>query len=131
MYIAMANNYFAESDIDVKVMTVDGGSTHTNAVLTGQAFAFIGGPRTQRLCQDQGRKLRAVVNVVDRGNVYYSARKGAGARRPGVAWPDAYKGGGGGTLRGRATGLAGGTPNSITPRYLLKKWNLDAGTTSR
>src|SRR5262249_10335271 len=42
MYIAMANGYFAESDITVKIVTIENGSGHTNAVLSGQAFAFIG-----------------------------------------------------------------------------------------
>src|SRR5215831_5599595 len=39
MYIAMANGYFAESDIVVKIVTIETGGGHTNAVLSGQAFA--------------------------------------------------------------------------------------------
>jgi NitT/TauT family transport system substrate-binding protein len=118
LYIAIRNGYFAKQGLDVKVMTVDGGSTHTNAVLTGQAFAFIGGPEHNAYAKIKGGELRAVVNVVDSGNVYYSARKGS-EPKPGVAWPEYFKG------KTFAVGLVGGTPNSIT-RYLLKKWNLDA-----
>ena len=44
MYIAMANSYFADAGIEVKIVTIETGSGHTNAVLSGQAFAFIGGP---------------------------------------------------------------------------------------
>src|SRR6185503_16819635 len=42
MYIAMAKGYFAEADIEVKIVTIETGGGHTSAVLSGQAFAFIG-----------------------------------------------------------------------------------------
>src|SRR5262249_57440693 len=58
MYIAMANNYFAESDIVVKIVTIETGGGHTNAVLSGQAFAFIGGPPPHTLPQSQGARRR-------------------------------------------------------------------------
>jgi NitT/TauT family transport system substrate-binding protein len=118
LYIAIRNGYFAKEGLDVKVMTVDGGSTHTNAVLTGQAFAFLGGPEHNAYAKIKGGELRAIVNVVDRGNVYYSARKGS-EPQPGQSWPSYFKG------KSFAVGLYGGTPNSIT-RYLLKQWSLDA-----
>jgi NitT/TauT family transport system substrate-binding protein len=118
LYIGIRNGYFAKLGLDVKSMTVDGGSTHTNAVLTGQAFAFIGGPEHNAYAKLKGGELRAVVNVVDRGNVYVTARKGS-EPKPGVEWPAYFKG------KSFAVGLYGGTPNSIT-RYLLKKWGLDA-----
>jgi NitT/TauT family transport system substrate-binding protein len=118
LYVAIHNGYFAKEGLEVKVMTVDGGSTHTNAVLTGQAFAFIGGPEHNAFAKIKGGELRAVANVVDRGNVYYTARKGTDPK-PGQAWPEFFKG------KTFAVGLYGGTPNSIT-RYLLKQWKLDA-----
>jgi NitT/TauT family transport system substrate-binding protein len=118
LYIAIHNGYFAKEGLDVKVMTVDGGSTHTNAVLSRQAFAFIGGPEHNAYAKIKGGELRAVANVVDRGNVYYAARKGS-EPKPGQAWPAYFKG------KTIAVGLYGGTPNSIT-RYLLKQWSLDA-----
>jgi NitT/TauT family transport system substrate-binding protein len=122
LYVAIQNGYFSKQGIDVKVMTVDGGSTHTNAVLSGQAFAFIGGPEHNAFAKIKGGELRAVVNVVDRGNVYYSARTGS-EPKPGQSgssyWADYFKG------KTIAVGLYGGTPNSIT-RYLLKQWSLDA-----
>src|ERR1700738_480740 len=116
MYIAMANNYFAESDIVVKIVTIETGSGHTNAVLSGQAFAFIGGPEHNAFAKAKGAELRAVVHCVDRGNVYYCA---APAFEPkNRDWPSYFAG------KTIAIGPLGGTPNSIT-RYFLGKWNLD------
>jgi NitT/TauT family transport system substrate-binding protein len=117
MYIAMANGYFAESDITVKIVTIETGSGHTNAVLSGQAFAFIGGPEHNAFAKAKGAELRAVVHCVDRGNVYICAAKGQEPRD--TNWPAYFKG------KSIALGPFGGTPNSIT-RYLLGKWKLDA-----
>jgi len=117
MYIAMANNYFAESDIAVKIITIETGGGHTNAVLSGQAFAFIGGPEHNAFAKAKGAELRAVVNCVDRGNVYFCAAKGHDPKD--ADWPAYFKG------KSIALGSYGGTPNSIT-RYLLAKWKLDA-----
>src|SRR6202048_2167666 len=117
MYIAMANNYFAESDIVVKIVTIETGAGHTNAVLSGQAFAFIGGPEHNAFAKAKGSERRAVVHCVDRGNVYYCAAKGQ--EPTSTDWAGYFKG------KSIALSQFGGTPNSIT-RYLLKKWSLDA-----
>src|SRR5438067_5095278 len=117
MYIAMANGYFAESDIVVKIVTIESGGGHTNAVLSGQAFAFIGGPEHNAFAKAKGAELRAVVHCVDRGNVYFCAEKGLAPQ--GRDFASFVKG------KAIATGGFGGTPNSIT-RYLVKKWGLDA-----
>ena len=77
MYIAMAKDYFAEADIEVKIVTIETGAGHTNAVLSGQAFAFIGGPEHNAFAKAKGAELRAVVHCVDRGNVYFCAAKGS------------------------------------------------------
>src|SRR3954449_7636156 len=117
MYIAMAKGYFAEADIDVNIVTIETGAGHTNAVLSGQAFAFIGGPEHNAFAKAKGAELRAVVHCVDRGNVYFCAEKGLVPN--GRDFTSFVKG------KALATGGFGGTPNSIT-RYLLKKWKLDA-----
>src|SRR6202011_1417116 len=117
MYIAMAKNYFAEADVAVKIVTIETGAGHTNAVLSGQAFAFIGGPEHCAFAKAKGAELRAVVHCVDRGNVYYCAAKGQ--EPTGTDWAGYFKG------KSIALSQFGGTPNSIT-RYLLKKWSLDA-----
>jgi NitT/TauT family transport system substrate-binding protein len=117
MYIAMANNYFAESKINVKIVTIETGAGHTNAVLSGQAFAFIGGPEHNAFAKAKGAELRAVVHCVDRGNIYFMAAKGNEPKT--TDWPTYFKG------QSIAVGPFGGTPNSIT-RYLLAQWKLDA-----
>jgi NitT/TauT family transport system substrate-binding protein len=115
LYIAMAKGYF--DDVTVKIVTIESGSGHTNAVLSGQAFAFIGGPEHNAFAKAKGAELRAVVNCVDRGNIYFCAAKGQ--EPAGTDWPGYFKG------KAIAVGPFGGTPNSIT-RYLLAKWKLDA-----
>jgi NitT/TauT family transport system substrate-binding protein len=117
MYIAMAKDYFAESDIVVKIVTIETGSGHTNAVLSGQAFAFIGGPEHNAFAKAKGAELRSVVHCVDRGNVYITAAKGQEPKD--TNWPAYFKG------KSIAVSSYGGTPNSIL-RYLLVKWKLDA-----
>ncbi len=113
MYIAMAKGYFAEADIDVKIVTIETGAGHTNAVLSGQAFAFIGGPEHNAFAKAKGAELRAVVHCVDRGNVYFCAAKGIEPKDTRLRRP---------TSKARRSRSApfGGTPNSIT-RYLLKQ----------
>jgi NitT/TauT family transport system substrate-binding protein len=115
LYVGMAKGYF--DDVKVSIVTIESGSGHTNAVLSGQAFAFIGGPEHDAFAKAKGAELRAVVHCVDRGNVYFCAGKGQGPT--GTDWASYMKG------KAIAVGPFGGTPNSIT-RYLLKKWNLDA-----
>jgi NitT/TauT family transport system substrate-binding protein len=115
LYIAMAKGYF--DDVTVKIVTIESGSGHTNAVLSGQAFAFIGGPEHNAFAKAKGAELRAVVNCVNRGNIYFCAARGQ--EPAGTDWPGYFKG------KAIAVGPFGGTPNSIT-RYLLAKWKLDA-----
>ena len=54
MYVASANGYFKEEGLAVKVLTVESGAGHTNAVLTKQAFAFIGGPEHNAYAKAKG-----------------------------------------------------------------------------
>ena len=119
-YIAIEKGLFAEEGLDVKLLTTDGGGAHTNAVLSGQAFAFVGGPEHNAFAKAKGADLRAVVNINDRATAYFVAKKGEGPA-PGQAMADYMRG------RGIAVGLYGGTPNSIL-RNLLGKWGLNAKT---
>jgi NitT/TauT family transport system substrate-binding protein len=114
LYIGIAKNLF--EDVSVKIVTIETGAGHTNAVLSGQAFAFIGGPEHCAYAKAKGAELRAVVNCVDRGNVYFCAGKGKEPTND--DWASYFKG------KTIATSGYGGTPNSIT-RYLLNKWKLD------
>jgi NitT/TauT family transport system substrate-binding protein len=61
MYVSAANGYFAQEKIAIKILTIESGSGHTNAVLTKQAFAFIGGPEHNAFAKAKGAELRAVV----------------------------------------------------------------------
>ncbi len=117
LYVGMAKNLF--DDVTVNLVTIESGGGHTNAVLSGQAFAFIGGPEHDAYAKAKGAELRSVVNCVDRGNVYFCAAKGT--EPTDTDWPKFFKG------KSIACGPYGGTPNSIT-RYLLNKWKLDAKT---
>ena len=117
LYIASAKGFFAKQGLKLKIVTIDSGSGHTNAVLSGQAFAFIGGPEHDAFASAKGMQLRAVVNVVNRGNVYYEAAKGKDPR-PGESMTKYFKG------KRIGVNFYGGTPNSIT-RFLLHKWGLD------
>jgi NitT/TauT family transport system substrate-binding protein len=103
--------------VTVKLVTIETGSGHTNAVLSGQAFAFIGGPEHNAFAKAKGAELRAVIGCVDRGNVYLCAAPGQEPKN--ADWPSYFKG------KTIAVGPVGGTPNSIL-RYLLGKWKLDA-----
>ena len=114
LYIAMAKGYFA--DVKVNLVTIETGSGHTNAVLSGQAFAFIGGPEHNAFAKAKGAELRAIVGCVDRGNTYICA---APAFEPkDTDWAGYFNG------KAIAVGPPGGTPNSIM-RFLLGKWKLD------
>jgi NitT/TauT family transport system substrate-binding protein len=117
LYVGIANGYFAEADVKVSILTIENGSGHTNAVLSGNAFAFIGGPEHCAFAKLRGAELRSVVHCVDRGNVYICAAKGHDPVD--TDWGRYFKG------KSVAVGPLGGTPNSIT-RFLLAKWKLDA-----
>src|ERR1700676_2762009 len=74
LYVGMAKGYF--DDVKVGIVTIETGSGHTNAVLSGQAFACIAGPENCAFAKAKGAELRATVHCVDRGNVYFCAAKG-------------------------------------------------------
>ncbi len=116
VYIAARTGIFNAHGLDVKIVTLDSnGAAHTNAVLSGQAFAFIGGPEHCAFAKAKGAELRSICNMVDRGNNYFMAR-------PGLPPGDDL----GAFLKGRriATGFFGGTPNSITRYVIIKKAGL-------
>jgi NitT/TauT family transport system substrate-binding protein len=110
-YIAMANGFFADEELDVKILTTDGGGAHTNAVLSGQAFAFIGGPEHNAFAKIKGAELRAVVNLNDRATAYFVAKKGQGPA-PGQSMPDFMRG------KSIAVTLFGGT--RVSPTRLVR-----------
>ena len=115
LYVSIDEGYFKQLGLDVKFTTMEGGSAHTNAVLSGQAFAYIGGPEHNAFANLGGKELHArvpcplppppppsafllpraathlhpststLVNVVDRGNVYFVAATGKGPKDSNLA----------------------------------------------
>jgi NitT/TauT family transport system substrate-binding protein len=115
LYVAIQNGYFGR-DLAVSVETLpSSGSAHTDAVLGGKAWGFIGGPEHNAFADVKGANLRAICNIVNRGNVYFVARKGLSAGKDLHAF-----------MKGKTlvTNGYGSTPNSIT-RYVAIQNKLD------
>ena len=109
---------FRRSDINVKIVTIETGAGHTNAVLSGPGLRLHRRAGALRLRQGQGRRAARRRALRRSRQRLFLRRQGPRADRT-RDWPAYFKG------KAIATGGFGGTPNSIT-RYLLKKWNLDA-----
>ena len=114
LYVAIRNGYLTGFDVSM-ITLASSGAAHTNAVLSGKAWAFIGGPEHNAYADVKGAQLRAICNVVNRGNSYWVAAKGLAPGKDLKSF-----------MRGKriAVGGYGGTPNSIL-RYGLKKMGLD------
>jgi NitT/TauT family transport system substrate-binding protein len=112
LYVGIRKGFFADEGLDVSALTMLAGGAHRNATLTKQAWGFIGGPEHNAFVKAKGGELRTVVNIVNRGNVYFVAAKGMTAPSSPKELAE--------FLRGKkiATSPFGTTPNSIT-RYLL------------
>lgn len=122
LYLAQRRGFFAEENIGVTWTTIETGSGPTNAILTGQAFAMLGGPEHNAYARIKGADLRAVVGVLTRSSVYVMAAKGQEpVNRPETAaeWGSYLKG------RTIGTGAYGSTPNSVT-RFVLSQLGLRA-----
>lgn len=118
LYVGIRKGFFAEEGLGVSTVTLQGGSAHTNAVLTGSAWGFIGGPEHNAFAKAKGADVKAIANIVGPGNVYLVGPPGT-----------AFDGDLAAFLRGKTivTSAFGGTPNSII-RYLLGQVGLDPTT---
>ncbi len=119
LYVAIHEGYFAEEGLDVSVVQATGGA-HVTAVVSGDAFAVIGG--IDSIClANRGAKdpIKGIVNCVNRANVYLFARKGMIPASDSDEDMAVF-------LRGTSivAGRYGGSPNVLT-RYLLIKLGLD------
>src|SRR5690606_15363889 len=72
LYAAMANGYFEDAGLDVEVTTLTGGA-HVNAVLSGDAWGFIGGPESGAIANAKGAELVTIAGVVNKANIYWTA----------------------------------------------------------
>ncbi len=124
LYVAIHEGYFAEEGLDVSVVQATGGA-HVTAVVSGDAFAAIGGVDSYNFANQaaSGEKsadpIRAIVNCVNRANVYLFARRGlVPASNSDADMAD--------FLRDKIiiAGRYGGSPNVLT-RYLVKTVGLD------
>lgn len=119
LYVAMHEGYFAEEGLEVSVVQATGGA-HVTAVVSGDAFAVIGGVDSYALAnRGSSDPVVAISNCVNRANVYLFARKGlAPASDSDADMADFLKG------KTIVAGRYGGSPNVLT-RYLVKKVGLD------
>ena len=119
LYTAIHEGYFAEEGLDVTVVQATGGA-HVTAVVSGDAFAVIGGVDSNCLAnQGNSDPVTAIVNCVNRANVYLFARKGLAPASDSSEDMAAF-------LKGKTiiAGRYGGSPNLLT-RYLLRQVGLD------
>lgn len=119
LYVAIHEGCFAEEGLDVTVVQATGGA-HVTAVVSGDAFAVIGGVDSYNFANAAGTSdpILAICNCVNRANVYLFARKGL---IPGDSMADFLKG------KTIIAGRYGGSPNVLT-RYLVKTNGLDPDT---
>lgn len=115
LYDAIDQGYFAKASLDVKMATLGGGA-HVNAVLSGDAWGFIGGLESAAIANAKGADMVGVAGVVDRANVYWTAAKGVKIDPKHLA--SSLKG-----LRIAASRHAGSP--EIDTLYTLKKLGLD------
>ncbi len=119
LYVAIHEGYFADEGLDVTVVQATGGA-HVTAVVSGDAFAVIGGVDSSCLAnQGNPDPIKGIVNCVNRANVYLFARKGMTPASDSDEDMAAF-------LKGTTivAGRYGGSPNLLT-RYLLKNVGLD------
>ena len=119
LYVAIHEGYFAEEGLDVTVVQATGG-THVTAVVSGDAFAVIGGVDSNALAnQGNSDPIVGIVHCVNRANVYLFARTGLAPDSDSVEDMADF-------LRGKriVAGRYGGSPNLLT-RYLLLQCGLD------
>lgn len=123
LYLAIHEGYFADEGLDVSVVQATGGA-HVTAVVSGDAFAAIGGVDSYHFANAAGAAdpIRAICNCVNRANVYLFARKGLAPASVSDADMADF-------LRGKTiiAGRYGGSPNVLT-RYLVKTVGLNPDT---
>lgn len=119
LYVAIHEGYFAEEGLEVSVVQATGGA-HVTAVVSGDAFAVIGGIDSIALAnRGASDPIKGIVNCVNRANVYLFARKGLiPASDSDADMADFFRG------QSIVAGRYGGSPNVLT-RYLLIKLGLD------
>ena len=117
---AIIRRAIVAENCDIRENCVIGDGAHVTAVVSGDAFAVIGGVDSCALAnRGAPDPLRAIVNCVNRANVYLFARTGLAPASDSDEDMAAF-------LKGRTiiAGRFGGSPNLLT-RYLLLSVGLD------
>jgi NitT/TauT family transport system substrate-binding protein len=117
VYVALRKGYFKDEGIDLKIAVMVSPG-FINAVLSGDAFAYIASVDHNASAHVNGKDIMAVSNLVARANIYMMARTDI---PPMTTDLPSY-------LRGKriAVGYYSSTPNNVL-RYFLKKWSLEPG----
>jgi len=117
VYLAIEKGYFKDEGIDLKLNLMSG-SAFVDAVLTGQAFAFMGALDHNAYANVRGKDLKAVSGIVGRPNTYFVARTDL------LPVPSDLKA----FVTGKRIAVAPftQTPNNML-RYILSRWGLDPG----
>lgn len=115
VYLAVQKGYFKDEEIDLTIQTMSNNAFVT-AVLTGQAFAFLGSVDHNAFAKVNGKTLKAVSNVVGRPNTYIMVRSDL---MPVTGELSQF-------LKGKRIAVApyGRTPNNML-RYILSRMHLD------
>lgn len=122
LYVAIHEGYFADEGLDVTVVQATGGA-HVTAVVSGDAFAVMGGVDSTYLgSRDNPDPIISIVSCVNRANVYLFAKTGLAPASGSDEDLAAF-------LRGKTivAGRYGGSPNLLI-RYLLNRVGLNAET---
>jgi NitT/TauT family transport system substrate-binding protein len=117
VYVAQRKGFFKDEGIDLKLTTM-AGAAFVNAVISGEAFAFLGSVDHNAFTTVNGKDIKAVSNLVAHANIYLMARLDLMPLTTDV--PTFLKG------KRIATQTYGRTPNNVL-RYFLNKWKLDPG----
>jgi NitT/TauT family transport system substrate-binding protein len=117
VYVALRKGYFKDEGIDLKIAVMVSPG-FINAVLTGDAFAYIASVDHNAFAHVNGKDLTAVSNLVARANIYMMARTDIPPMTGDLA---SY-------IKGKriAVGYYSSTPNNVL-RYFLKQWKLEPG----
>jgi NitT/TauT family transport system substrate-binding protein len=114
LYVAIDQGLF--KGLDVSLITLaQTGSAHSDAVLTGRAWGFVGGPEHNAFADLRGADIRAIAEIGARGNQYFVSKKNPA---PGQDMKSFWKG------KTIVTGPLASSPNNIT-RFVLAKLGLD------
>jgi NitT/TauT family transport system substrate-binding protein len=117
VYVALHKGYFKDEGIDLKIAVMVSPG-FINAVLAGDAYAYIASVDHNASAHVAGRDLMAVSNLLARANIYMMARTDIAPMTGDLA---SY-------LKDKriAVGYYSSTPNNVL-RYFLRMWKLEPG----